>query len=126
LEECKTLGGCKTGSAKITKGYNLPAKFVIHAVGPVWYGGSRNEEARLASCYNEALQLAKEYNIESIAFPAISCGAYKFPIRRACKIAVNEVYSFLQKENSIKKVIFSCFDKVVEKELKKSLAKKRH
>lgn len=122
LEECKTLGRCETGKAKITKGYNLPADFVIHAVGPVWFGGSRNEEVLRASCYNESLKLAVENKVKTIAFPAISCGAYKFPIPRACYIAVNVVHAFLQNNNGIEKVIFACFDKVVEKELKESLA----
>jgi len=94
LEECKSLNGCKTGSAKITKGYLLPAKFVIHTVGPVWYGGQRNEEALLASCYQSSLNLAIENGIRTIAFPAISCGVYRFPILKACRIALNEVSNY--------------------------------
>jgi len=117
LEECKSLNGCKTGSAKITKGYLLPAKFVIHTVGPVWHGGQRNEEALLASCYRSSLNLAIENGIRTIAFPAISCGVYRFPIPKACRIALNEVSNFLSGHESIFKVIFACFDKAVEREL---------
>jgi len=122
LEECKSLNGCKTGSAKITKGYLLPAKFVIHTVGPVWYGGQRNEEALLASCYRSSLNLAVENGIRTIAFPAISCGVYRFPIPKACRIALNEVSNFLSEHESIYKVIFACFDKTVKRELIKHLA----
>ena len=122
LEECKSLNGCKTGSAKITKGYLLPAKFVIHTVGPVWYGGQRNEEALLASCYRSSLNLAVENGIRTIAFPAISCGVYRFPIPQACRIALNEVSNFLSEHESIYKVIFACFDKTVKRELIKHLA----
>jgi O-acetyl-ADP-ribose deacetylase (regulator of RNase III) len=117
LEECKSLNGCKTGSAKITNGYLLPTKFVIHTVGPVWYGGQRNEEALLASCYRSSLNLAVENSIRTIAFPAISCGVYRFPIPQACRIALNEVSNFLSEHASIEKVIFACFDKAVYKQL---------
>ena len=110
LEECKTLKGCPTGDAKITKGYNLPAKFVIHTVGPVWHGGNTNEENLLANCYENSLKLAKENRIKSIAFPAISTGVYGFPSDRAAKIAVKTVNEFLKKDNSIEKIIFVCFD----------------
>ena len=110
LEECRTLNGCKTGEAKITKGYNLPAKFVIHTVGPVWNGGKYNEDLLLANCYKNSLKLAKEYGIKSIAFPAISTGVYGFPSDRAANIAVKTVKEFFEKDDSIEKVIFVCFD----------------
>lgn len=110
LEECRTLNGCPTGQAKITKGYNLPAKFVIHTVGPVWHGGNHNEDKLLASCYQNSLKLAKENGIRSIAFPAISTGVYGFPSDRAANIAVKTVKEFLEKDDSIEKVIFVCFD----------------
>jgi O-acetyl-ADP-ribose deacetylase (regulator of RNase III) len=96
VKECATLGGCETGKAKITKGYNLPAKFVIHTVGPVWYGGKNSEEKLLADCYTNCLLLAKEKNLKSIAFPSISTGAYRFPIEQACPIALNTVKKFLK------------------------------
>src|SRR4030066_1347803 len=110
LEECKTLNGCPTGEAKITKGYNLPAKFVIHTVGPVWNGGNRNEDKLLESCYKNSLKLAQETGIKSIAFPAISTGVYSFPSDQAANIAVKTVKEFLEKDDSIEKVIFVCFD----------------
>jgi len=90
---CRTLGGCETGKAKITGGYRLPARYVIHTVGPVWRGGGHNEEALLSSCYLESLRLTLEYDISSIAFPAISCGVYGFPVDRACRIAMDTVRS---------------------------------
>ena len=110
LEECKTLYGCKTGEAKITKGYKLPAKNVIHTVGPVWNGGKNNEDELLASCYRNSLKLAVENGIKSIAFPAISTGVYKFPLDRATKIAIDEVTKFLNDNDEIEKVIFVAFD----------------
>lgn len=111
LEECRTLGGCPTGQAKITKGYNLPAKWVIHTVGPVWYGGNRKEDEYLASCYRSCFELVEKYNIKTIAFPAISTGVYRFPLERATKIAVAKAKKFLEKNKSIEKVIFVCFGK---------------
>ncbi|HEY5533655.1 MAG TPA: O-acetyl-ADP-ribose deacetylase [Ignavibacteria bacterium] len=110
LEECRNLGGCNTGEAKITKGYNLNANYVIHTVGPVWYGGDNNEEEKLAECYRNSLQLAVKNKIKSIAFPAISTGIYRFPIEKAVRIAVKEVKNFLEKNSSIEKVVFVCFD----------------
>lgn len=112
LEECRTLNGCKTGEAKITKGYNLPSKFVIHTAGPVWKGGNNNEDELLASCYRTSLKLASDNGIKTIAFPAISTGAYGFPLKRATKIAVKEVKKKLEKYQSIEQVIFVCFDKM--------------
>jgi len=110
VKECAALGGCETGKAKITKGYNLPAKFVIHAVGPVWYGGKNNEEKLLADCYTNCLLLAKEKRLKSIAFPSISTGAYRFPIELACPIALITVKSFLDKNPGVlEKVIFVLF-----------------
>ncbi len=109
LEECKKLGGCETGEAKITKGYNLPAKYVIHTVGPIWQGGEYNEEENLASCYKNSLKLAVENNIKSIAFPSISTGVYGFPIEKAAPIALREVKNFLEKNKAIEQVIFVLF-----------------
>ncbi len=109
LEECRTLGGCSTGDAKITKGYNLPAKFVIHTVGPVWGGGSRGEDDLLASCYRRSLEVAVENSVKTIAFPCISTGVYGFPQERAAKIAVREVRKFLGENPVIEKAVFVCF-----------------
>jgi O-acetyl-ADP-ribose deacetylase (regulator of RNase III) len=110
LEECKTLNGCKTGEAKITRGYNLSAKYVIHTVGPVWNGGKRNEDELLARCYRNSLKLAVENGIKSVAFPAISTGVYHFPLERAKKIALDEATKFLNDNDEIEKVVFVCFD----------------
>jgi O-acetyl-ADP-ribose deacetylase (regulator of RNase III) len=106
LDECRTLGGCAPGEAKITRGYNLPARFVIHTVGPVWSGGKRGEPETLANCYKNSLRLAVENGIRSIAFPAISCGAYRYPIPNAAKIAVETIRDFLAATDKIDKVIF--------------------
>ena len=115
LEECKTLNGCKTGQSKITKGYNLPSKYVIHTVGPVWHGGNSGERELLKSCYETALNLAKEYKIKSIAFPAISCGVYRFPQEEACAIAVKTVEEFISKCDCLEKVIFiDINDRIIE------------
>ncbi len=110
LGYCRTLGGCPTGEAKITPGFKLPAKFVIHTVGPVWNGGTRNEDELLANCYRNSLRLAAENNIRSIAFPAISTGVYRFPPKRAARIAVAEVKNFLAASSFPQNVIFCCFD----------------
>ncbi|MGB0385171.1 MAG: O-acetyl-ADP-ribose deacetylase [Ardenticatenaceae bacterium] len=110
LEECRGLGGCDTGDAKITKGYWLPAKWVIHAVGPIWHGGNRGEDQLLASCYRRSLELAVQHAIQTIAFPAISTGAYRFPLARATRIAVAEVQRFLAGHEGVEKVVFVCFD----------------
>lgn len=107
LEECRTLNGCETGQAKITKGYNLPAKYVIHTVGPVWHGGEYNERELLKSCYLTALNLAKEYNLKSIAFPAISCGVYHFPVVDACKIAMDTIREFAKTNPELEEIIFT-------------------
>jgi O-acetyl-ADP-ribose deacetylase len=110
LEFNRKLGGSKTGEAKISPGFNLPAKFIIHTVGPVWNSGKINEDNLLASCYKNSLKLAVENKIKSIAFPAISTGVYGFPLERATKIALIEVKKFLENNESIEKVIFVCFD----------------
>lgn len=113
LEECRTLGGCATGQAKITKGYRLPARFVIHAVGPRYRDGRQGEPELLASCYSRSLELAVAHEIRSIAFPAISCGIYGYPILDAARIAVRTVSDFLSGEPSIEQVILACFGKDV-------------
>ena len=110
LEFNRKLGGCQTSEAKISPGFSLSAKFIIHTVGPVWNGGKNNEDNLLASCYKNSLKLAVENKIKTIAFPAISTGVYRFPLERATKIAVTEVKKFLEKNESIEKVIFVCFD----------------
>ena len=110
LVECKTLNGCETGEAKITRGYNLPSKYVIHTVGPIWYEGVRNEPDLLANCYKNSLKLAKENKIRSIAFPNISTGVYRFPKDFAAKIAIRTVKFFLCQNKEIKQVYFVCFD----------------
>jgi O-acetyl-ADP-ribose deacetylase (regulator of RNase III) len=109
LAECRTLGGCRTGQARITKGYRLPARHVIHTVGPVWRGGAAGEPDLLASCYRESLKLAVEHGIVSIAFPAISCGIYGYPIPAAARIAVTETTAFLRTDTTIAHVAFACF-----------------
>lgn len=113
LAECKTLGGCATGHAKITGGYRLPARYVIHAVGPVWRGGSAGEAGLLASCYRESLRLAAEHDAKTVAFPAISCGVYGFPVEKAAPIAVREVTAFLEEHDAIEKVYLVCFGEAV-------------
>jgi|SRR5437879_3861697 len=109
LKECRTLGGCETGSAKITRGYRLPAKHVIHAVGPVWHGGGSNEDALLASCYATSLNIAANNQLTSIAFPAISTGIYAFPADRAARIAVQTIASQLKSPRTLRRVVFCCF-----------------
>lgn len=109
LEACRTLGGCPTGEARITKGYRLPARYVIHTVGPVWHGGSHNEAELLASCYRNTIKLAIEHQCRTIAFPSISTGAYGFPIEQAAAIATATVREVLADETSIDELIFCCF-----------------
>lgn len=113
LEECKSLGGCPTGQAKLTQGYRLPAKFVIHTVGPVWQGGAKSESELLAACYSNSLSLALSQGVRTIAFPAISCGAYGYPIQQAALIAVKETRQFIELNKSIEKVYFVCFEAAI-------------
>jgi O-acetyl-ADP-ribose deacetylase len=110
LAECRALGGCRPGEARITRGYHLPARFVIHTVGPVWKGGTRHEPEILANCYRNSLQLAVENEIKTIAFPAISCGAYGYPISEAAQIALKATRDFLATDDSIDKVAFVLWD----------------
>ena len=110
VHECRLLGGCKTGQAKMTKGYRLPAKYIIHTVGPVWNGGHQKEPELLASCYRESLKLAANNQIATLAFPAISCGIYGYPIPQAAQLAIREVASFLETNPAIQKVFFVCFE----------------
>ncbi len=109
LAECRTLGGCKTGQAKITGGYKLPAKYVIHTVGPVWQGGDHGEHELLANCYRNCLKLAVDHDIKTIAFPSISTGVYGFPIEKASEIALAEISKFLQGNDTVESVIIVCF-----------------
>jgi O-acetyl-ADP-ribose deacetylase (regulator of RNase III) len=109
LEECRTLGGCKTGEAKITKGYRLPAKWIIHTVGPIWRGGESEEHLLLAKCYQSCFDLASKSGIKSLAFPAISCGVYGFPIDEAVEIACRETEAALRSNEDFQAVIFACF-----------------
>jgi O-acetyl-ADP-ribose deacetylase (regulator of RNase III) len=109
LAECRTLGGCRPGEAKITRGYRLPARHVIHTVGPVWHGGTRGEPETLASCYRNSLALAVEHGLTSIAFPGISTGVYGYPLEKAARIAVGEVTRFLARDASLRRVVFVCF-----------------
>ena len=111
LAECRTLHGCPTGDARLTRGYRLPARWVIHTVGPVWRGGNNFEDELLANCYRRSLEIAVKTGIRSVAFPAISTGIYGFPLERATRIAVREVGAFLAKNPAIEKVFFVCFDR---------------
>lgn len=123
LKECRTLNGCETGKAKLTGGYDLPAQFVIHTVGVIWAGGNYQEAELLASCYYECMNIAAARGFKSLAFPAISCGVYGYPIAKACEIAVVEVKKAIAKDRNIEKVIFACFNDEIEDALKDALAK---
>ena len=113
LEECRKLKGCPTGQAKITQGYRLPVKWVIHTVGPVWRGGNYKENEYLTQCYQSCFNLVEKYRLKTVAFPSISTGAYRFPLEYAVKIAVTETVNFLKKNNFVEKIIFICFNKSV-------------
>jgi O-acetyl-ADP-ribose deacetylase (regulator of RNase III) len=121
LEECRTLKGCLTGKAKITKGYLLFSKWVIHTVGPIWQGGGKGEDYLLASCYRKSLELARDYGVKTIAFPAISTGAYGFPSERAAVIAVSEIKKFLQENELPETVFLVCFNTEKCEQLRKAL-----
>ena len=123
LAECRTLNGCQTGQSKITRGYGLAARFVIHTVGPVWSGGGRGEPDLLASCYRSSLALALENGVRTIAFPAISCGVYGYPIDLAAAIAVREAKKFLSETSGIDRVVFVCFDEEVYAAYEDALAR---
>jgi O-acetyl-ADP-ribose deacetylase (regulator of RNase III) len=113
LAECRLLGGCKTGQARITRGHRLPARFILHTVGPVWNGGDQNEPELLASCYRTCFGLAREHGLRTLAFPAISCGIYRFPVDLAVEIAVRETLAELRSSNNVEKVTFACFGEEV-------------
>jgi O-acetyl-ADP-ribose deacetylase len=110
LEYNRRLGGCATGEAKISPGFKLPAKYIIHTVGPIWTGGNNNEDKLLSNCYKNSLEMAVENDVKTIAFPAIGTGVYHFPQKRAAQIAVREIKGFLEKNDNMEKVIFVCFD----------------
>ncbi|OUL96776.1 O-acetyl-ADP-ribose deacetylase [Paraburkholderia hospita] len=124
LRECETLGGCVTGDAKITGGHRLKARHVIHAVGPVWHGGERGEAELLAACYRRSLELARDAKAKGIAFPAISCGVYRFPADEAVRIAVQTVIDTLPETPTVEHVIFACFDEAMHARYKTELERR--
>ena len=121
LLECRSLNGCATGDAKLTKGYKLPARYVIHAVGPVWRGGSYGEAGLLANCYRRSLEIAVENGLKTIAFPGISTGVYAYPKEKACAVAVDAVRAFLTADTTLKTVTFVCFDDLTERIYRRAL-----
>jgi len=122
LAECRTLGGCDTGDAKLTAGYDLPARHVIHAVGPVWRGGGHGEAELLASCYRKSIQLADRHGLASIAFPAISCGIFGYPLEQAAAIAIESTLEALHECENVETVVFACFSNEIEAALKQAAA----
>ena len=122
LAECRTLHGCRTGEARITGGYDLPARHVIHTVGPVWHGGGQGEDELLANCYRNSLALAVQHGLKAVAFPAISTGVYGFPLRRATRIAVREVQAFCRAHPELRQVTFCCFSDDARDTYEKELA----
>lgn len=121
LAECRTLGGCETGHAKLTRGYRLPARWVIHTVGPIWQGGEQGESALLAACYRNSLRLAVAQGVRTIAFPAISCGVYGYPLDQAAQIALREVQNFLADDDCIERVDLVCFGAEVREAYEQAL-----
>ena len=126
LAECRALGGCPTGEARLTLAYHLPARFVIHTVGPIWQGGDLGEAEQLASCYRSVLALAKEHRLRSLAFPSISTGAYGFPLEQACRIALREVSAFLFNQTTLERVLFVCFSEPDRQAYQAALEKLQH
>lgn len=125
LEHCRTLNGCATGKAIITPGFCLPAKYIIHTVGPIWHGGEQREAELLASCYQSSLELAQQHGLASLAFPAISCGVYGYPIPQACKLAVQTLCETLPHTPIVQKIIFACFDDAMVNAYQLALASRR-
>lgn len=123
FDECYEIGGCPTGEARLTRGYKLPAKFVIHTVGPVWSGGQRGEPELLANCYRSVFKVARENGLKTLAIPAISCGVYRFPVDRAVKIAVGETAAELIGSDAVQKVIFACFGDEIYQTYRRELEK---
>jgi len=123
LHECRLLGGCRTGEARLTKGFRLPARYILHTPGPVWREGTHGEPELLAECYRSCFALARERGLESLAFPAISCGIYGYPVQEAVKIAVRETTAALSENPTIEKVIFACFDEAVFASYERALAR---
>ena len=123
LSACRTLNGCRTGDAKITKGFELPAKFVIHTVGPVWHGGEEGEDEALASCYRRSIELAAENGLVSIAFPAISCGIFGYPVEQAARVAIESTLATLDAHPTVELVIFACFGDDIENAFKQAAAR---
>ena len=121
LEECRRIGGCSTGEARITKGYRLAARFVIHTAGPVWQGGKHGEDELLRNCYSNSLKLAEEHGVKTIAFPSISTGAYRFPIERASRIAIAAVRGYLKKSRALERAVFVCYSQTDHEVYKKQL-----
>lgn len=121
LEECRAIGGCPTGEARITRGYRLPAGHVIHTVGPAWNGGGHNEDELLASCYRNSLKLADEHGLKTVAFPSISTGAYRFPVDRAASLAVSTIKDYLGQGSGIESVTIVCFDEATKRHYEAAL-----